>query len=141
MGIDIIDANVGDGTVYRHELCGIADRVLVDAPCSGLGVLRKKPDIKYFRKEEDIDELAEIGYKILENASKYLKAGGTLVYSTCTVDREENEGVTNKFLENHSDFQLVPIEEYRKVNDGFMTLYPHTDGCDGFYICKMKKIR
>lgn len=141
LGIDIICASTSDGTMLREEYRGVADRVLVDAPCSGLGVLRKKPDIKYFRKEEDISELSKTGLSILENASKYLKCGGILVYSTCTIDPCENEDVTKEFLSNHPDFCLEPIKEYNKDNDGCLTLYPHTDGCDGFYICKMKKIR
>lgn len=141
LGIDIIEPSISDGTMPRDEFIGVADRVLVDAPCSGLGVLRKKPDIKYFRKEEDIFELAKTGLSILENASKYLRCGGVLVYSTCTIDCVENEDVTRNFLSNHPDFCLEPIKEYNKDNDGCLTLYPHTDGCDGFYICKMKKIR
>lgn len=141
LGIDIIDAHVGDATVFTKELCGIADRVLVDAPCSGLGVLRKKPDIKYFRNEEDIFALARTGSAILENASQYVKDDGILVYSTCTIDPVENEYVIKQFLDKHDDFKLEPIKQYDKDNDGYLTLYPHKDGCDGFFICKMRKVR
>lgn len=139
LGIDIVYPAVGDGTVFNEKLRNIADRVLVDAPCSGLGVLRKKPDIKYFRKEEDIGCLAEIGARILENAAEYLKPGGLLVYSTCTVEPEENEYAVEAFLKKHCKFSLEPIEEYNKPNNGTLTLYPHTDGCDGFFICKLRK--
>lgn len=139
LGVDIIQPSVGDGTVYNPLLEGVADRILVDAPCSGLGVLRKKPDIKYFRKEEDIAELSAVGAKILENASSYLKSGGVLVYSTCTIEKEENEDVVEAFLKGHNDFELEPVEAYHKENNGMLTLYPHTDGCDGFFIARLRK--
>lgn len=140
LGIDIIEAKTADSTFADSSLYGIADKVLADVPCSGLGILTKKPDIKYFRKEEDIYSLAQTGFEILTNAAKYVKKGGVLVFSTCTTEREENEDVVNKFLSENSDFELVPIKEYKRENPGYLTLFPHTDGCDGFFICKMKKL-
>lgn len=139
LGITIINPSVGDGTVYNESLEGIADRVLADAPCSGLGVLRKKPDIKYFRREEDISELASISRQILDNAGRYLKPGGLLVFSTCTIEPEENEDVVNGFLSEHPEFVLEKIREYKKENSGYFTLYPHKDNSDGFFICKLRK--
>lgn len=139
LGIEIIEAKTADASKADSSLFEIADRVLADVPCSGLGILAKKPDIKYFRKEEDISQLAITGYEILANAAKYVKKGGVLVFSTCTTDREENEDVVEKFLSQNSAFELVPIVEYKRENPGYLTLYPHTDDCDGFFICKMKK--
>lgn len=139
LGIDIIHAQCGNSAEYDSRYEGVADRVLVDAPCSGMGVLRRKPDIKYSRRPEDLEQLAETGYAILENASKYVKDGGVLVYSTCTIEQIENEGVTERFLENHPEFQKVTLDICDRENDGSITLYPDTDGCDGFYICKMQR--
>lgn len=103
------------------------DKVLCDVPCSGLGIIRRKPDIKLGRSE--ISDLYEIQRSILENGSKYLKSGGTLVYSTCTLNKAENEGITDKFLEKEKTF----VKLFEK------TYLPDTDGSDGFYICAMKK--
>lgn len=140
LGIDIIHPMVNDSRILMPDLIDKADRVLVDAPCSGLGILRRKPDIKYFRSIDDISSLAKIGYEILENASKYLKKDGILVYSTCTIEKEENDDVVNKFLQNNKNFAKVAIDCYKKENDGSITLFPNTDNCDGFYICKLKRI-
>lgn len=140
LGIDIIDAQVSDSTINKPELNGTADRVLVDAPCSGLGIIRRKPDIKYARSSEDLYALAQTGYSILENAKKYVKTGGSIIYSTCTIEKCENDDVTDKFLQNNKNFEKQIIAEYDKQNNGSITLYPDTDNCDGFYICKLKKI-
>lgn len=129
LGVDIIFAKLHDATLYDTYCFGKYDKILLDVPCSGLGVIRKKPEIKWTRKEEDIDELIKIQEKILDNCSRYLKPGGTLVYSTCTILKQENEDQINKFLENHKEFKL--IEEKK--------LYPHIDGTDGFYIAKLVK--
>lgn len=138
LGIDIIDARIGDGLVYNENLSEIADRVLVDAPCSGLGIISRKPDIKYLRKEEDIESLADISYNILRNASKYVKKRGTIVFSTCTIDKAENENVIDKFLSENKEFYLDPITEYDSENSGYITLYPSKDN-DGFFICRIKR--
>lgn len=140
LGIDIIYPKANDSRVLVPELVDKADRVLVDAPCSGLGILKRKPDIKYFRSPDDISSLAKIGYEILETSSKYLKKDGILVYSTCTIEKEENDDVINKFLENNKNFEKVTIDCYDKENSGSITLFPNTDFCDGFYICKLKRI-
>ncbi|MBQ7986001.1 MAG: 16S rRNA (cytosine(967)-C(5))-methyltransferase RsmB [Clostridia bacterium] len=140
MGISIIDAKVGDALKLNQELIGKADKVLADVPCSGLGIIRRKPDIKW--NKDEIETLPEIQLKILENASKYLKDGGELVYSTCTILRRENEDVVMRFLEENKDFELLPIELPQKLareNKGYITLYPNIDGTDGFFICKVKR--
>lgn len=127
LGLDIISSQLKDASVLDEALIESADRVLCDVPCSGMGILRRKPDIKWNRKEDD--SFYQIQKKILENASKYLKKGGEIVYSTCSIEKEENEEVTNKFLAENKNFQRL----YEK------TYYPNIDGTDGFYICKMKK--
>lgn len=128
LGIDIIEARIGDGTVTDKALVETADKVLCDVPCSGLGIIRRKPDIKW--NKEDIGGLYAVQRKILENGSRYLKRGGELLYSTCTIDPRENDEVTEKFLKNHSDFEKLFEKTY----------YPHIDNTDGFYICKMRKL-
>lgn len=128
LGITCITAAEKDSTVYDETLAASADRVLCDVPCSGLGVIAKKPDLRH-KAVADIDKLPEVQYRILRNGARYLKAGGTLVYSTCTLNGEENEKVISRFLEEHREFSL----------DGMTTLFPHKDHTDGFFICRMKK--
>ena len=127
-----------DSTVFNPELSDTADYILVDAPCSGLGIIRKKPDIKYARKPEDIKELSGISLKILYNAAKYLKKGGKMVFSTCTTTYEENQAVLFEFLKNQKDFKLTKID-CTILNDGYITLYPHKNDCDGFFISLLTK--
>jgi len=142
MGISIIDARLGDGMELKEELLEKADKALCDVPCSGIGIIRRKPDIKW--NKDDIGALPEIQYKILENASKYLKVGGELVYSTCTIIKRENEDVILKFLEENNNFEFVEIKLPRKLqreNRGYITLYPNIDGTDGFFISKIRRTR
>ena len=121
LGLSIIKTKVSDATVYNEDL-GEFDYILCDAPCSGLGVIRRKPDIKY-KAFDEFDSLCEIQSKILNNAVKYLKKGGKLLYSTCTLRKKENEDIVNAFLNENKDFKC----EYSH------TFMPHTDGTDGFY--------
>ena len=114
------------------------DLIVVDAPCSGLGIIRKKPDIKYQRKQSDISDLSKISSAILNAGAQYVKSGGYLLFSTCTITKEENENVLFDFLETHKEFKLKSIS-CTKDNDGYITLYPHTDDCDGFFISLMTK--
>ena len=139
LGIDIIKASVADSSVNIPDLNGICDRVLVDAPCSGLGIIRRKPDIKYARSIDDLEQLSKISYSILDNAKNYLKKGGIMVFSTCTIEMCENDGVINEFLKNNKNFKKQIIN-CNKQNDGSITLYPDLDMCDGFYICKLIKV-
>lgn len=138
LGINIIETYVGDSTVYNPEFKETADYILVDSPCSGLGIVRKKPDIKYTRKPEDIENLSKISLSILNTSAKYLKSGGTMVFSTCTVIPKENEEVLSRFLDENKNFHLKKID-CSKDNSGYITLYPHTDDCDGFFISLMVK--
>ena len=120
---------------------GVADRVLLDAPCSGLGVLTKKPDIKWKRDIPDILRLAKAQSAMIENAATLVKPGGVLVYSTCTIEPEENEQVVRAFLERHPDFapddarQFVP--ERLVSEDGFIHTFPHLHGMDGTFAARM----
>lgn len=129
LGIDIIEAYQNDATIVNKEYINSADRVLVDAPCSGLGVIHTKPDIKWHREQNDVLELTKIQKSILESAAQYVKSGGYLVYSTCTILKQENENQIIDFLKTHQDFELI-LE--RK-------LLTHIDGGSGFYIAKLKR--
>jgi 16S rRNA (cytosine967-C5)-methyltransferase len=135
LGISIITTKEVDGRAPLEELFGTADRVLCDAPCSGLGVIAKKPDIRY-KKIADIERLPEIQYAILTGASKYVKDGGVLVYSTCTINKRENEDVVLRFLADNPAFRLTEDES---LGGGMKTFLPHKDGCDGFFAAKMIK--
>ena len=127
LGISIIKTAVGDASVYNSNL-GKFDAVLCDVPCSGLGVLRRKPEIKY-KPIEDYSDLEEIQFKILNNSVKYLKSTGRILYSTCTLRKNENENIVNKFLEENKDFIL----SYQH------TFMPHTDNTDGFFCALLLK--
>jgi 16S rRNA (cytosine967-C5)-methyltransferase len=119
------------------------DRVLVDAPCSGLGVLAKKPDAKWRRDVEDLEALTALQLRILSNASSLVKPGGVLVYSTCTTEPEENFDLVNSFLSTHGEFTIDPASQFvdnRLVNaSGFVETYPHRDGMDGSFAIRLKK--
>ena len=127
LGIESVAAKVGDATILQENLVSTADKVLCDVPCSGWGIIRRKPDIKF--SHTDLEELYEIQRKIIRNGAQYVKKGGSLVYSTCTVNKNENEKVISDFLKDNNDFEKV----YEK------TYYPHIDGCDGFFICRLDK--
>lgn len=119
-----------------------ADVVLVDAPCSGLGVLSKKPDIKWKRAPEDIDAMAELQRAILENAATLVKPGGHLVYSTCTIEPAENQDVVVAFLAAHPEFELVPADTVLPssvVEDGYLQTLPHRHGMDGTFGARLRK--
>lgn len=136
LNLDIIEGNVSDALIYREDL-GLADRVLCDVPCSGLGIIRRKPEIKY-KSEEELKSLPEIQYSILTNGAKYVKKGGRLVYSTCALSKDENENVCKKFLSQNNDFKVIrPIPEI--CDEDFITLMPHKNGSDGFFIACFEK--
>jgi len=139
LGILIPKTQAADGRVPKAELIGTADRIICDVPCSGYGVLAKKPELRY--KDPAISaSLPQIQTDILENCSTYLKSGGTLVYSTCTVLGEENEQVVQAFLRRHSEFSLTPFAVGElSCERGMITLYPHIHHTDGFFIAKLTK--
>lgn len=129
LGLSVIHSEVRDASIPNISFDGRYDKILLDVPCSGLGVIRKKPDIKWTRKEEDIKELMKTQEKILDACSAYLKVGGKMVYSTCTILKEENELQVEQFLKRHKEFELVEM----------CNLYPHVDGTDGFFIAVLKR--
>lgn len=133
LGISIINTAVSDASVYNNSL-PMADRILCDVPCSGLGVIRRKPEIKY-RDLDFIDKLNDLQYNIINCAAKYLKNGGILVYSTCSLSKAENQDICDKFILNNPNFSKVPFGG----SDGYRTLFPHIDGTDGFFIAKFVK--
>jgi len=138
LGSKNITAIKADSSNFNPEFYEKADYILADVPCSGLGIIRRKPDIKYVRKEEDIKELSNLALKILNNSAKYLKKGGKMLFSTCTIEKEENEDTLFEFLKQNPDFHLKKIN-CEKENDGYLTLLPHRDNCDGFFISLLKK--
>lgn len=140
LGLSIIDAKTNNAKEFNPDI-PMADRILCDVPCSGLGVIRRKPEIKY-KNPDDFKKLPEIQYSILKTASKYLKVGGTLVYSTCTVSKAENDDVISKFLFENLDFEGVQISSrYKELSDYKATIVPDFFDSDGFFIVKLKKVR
>lgn len=129
LGVSIVKTWPWDATKIDSELVEKADKVIADVPCSGLGVIRRKPEIKYKKNLRELDSLPRKQLEILTVASKYVKLGGIVQYSTCTINKNENEKVVREFLKKNKNFSIV--EEYQ-----FM---PHKDKTDGFYVCKMKK--
>ncbi|MCT4612037.1 MAG: 16S rRNA (cytosine(967)-C(5))-methyltransferase RsmB [Clostridia bacterium] len=134
LGIDIIKAGVKDGTIFDGNLESYADKILLDVPCSGIGIISKRPDIKL--KDGNFDELVEIQKKIIENGIKYLKEDGILVYSTCTLNKKENDENV-KWMIDKFGLELVPFEG---SNEGYMTIIPSKENTDGFFIAKLRKI-
>jgi len=130
LGVTIIETKPWDASVVDPNHVGIADRVLVDAPCSGLGVVRRKPEIKYKKLSGEQNMLPIKQLEILTSSSKYVKSGGTLVYSTCTINDKENRDVISEFLRKNPEFK----------KEKAIQLLPSVDGTDGFFICKMVRI-
>ncbi|MDT9605134.1 16S rRNA (cytosine(967)-C(5))-methyltransferase RsmB [Lactobacillus johnsonii] len=118
---------------------GQFDKILVDAPCSGLGLIRRKPEIRYEKSLNDIKNLAKIQLAILESVSGLLANGGELIYSTCTISYEEDEGVVKQFLKLHPDFELIPVQVGKLSKQEMVRIFPSSDGSDGFFIAKLKK--
>ena len=137
-----IKVKKGDALELNRDYKEKFDYVLSDLPCSGMGIVRRKPEIKY-KKEEEVDKLPEIQLAILKNAAEYVKEGGSLVYSTCTIFKEENMGLVYKFLEENQEFNLEAIEninlESSTLASGYINIYPDEFNMDGFFICKLKK--
>ena len=140
LGVTIIDAMEKDASAPEAALAGKADAVLADVPCSGFGVIRKKPEIRY-KTDEGTAGLPGLQVRILSALSSYVKPGGALLYSTCTVLRRENEDVVNLFLQENSGFSKegFRLPGIGHVESGELTLWPQIHGTDGFYICKLRR--
>lgn len=137
LGINIIKTKLHDATDYVKEYEEKFDKVLLDVPCLGIGVIKRKPDIKWQRNIEDIEEITKIQLEILSKCSKYLKIGGELVYSTCSILKSENQGLINKWLEM-KDYKGIQNKEKYKLIDEEKIL--PDENTDGFFICKIKRI-
>ena len=139
LGITCIETAAVDGRAFREEWAGKFDVVICDVPCSGLGIIRKKPDIRY-KDAQDFSALPEIQRAILETSARYVKRGGLLVYSTCTILPEENEQVTDDFLKAHDEFTYEAFSLPNGVSaPGHLTLWPQRDNTDGFYLSRMRR--
>ena len=137
-----IETVQNDGNVFNSGF-PTADKILCDVPCSGLGVIRKKPEIR-FKKSEEVDKLEDLQYSILCISSRYLKIGGVLVYSTCSLNPNENEKIVEKFLAEHDNFESVRVlSDICRYGDDtdYLTLMPHIHGCDGFFISAVRRIK
>ena len=130
LGINIIKTQVKDATIYDESLNEKFDKILLDVPCLGIGVIKRKPDIKWQRKVEDIKEITKTQATILENCYRYLKKGGSLVYSTCSILKEENEDIISNFLSKQTDFEIAENDVINIFQD---------EEKDGFFICKLHK--
>ena len=142
LGIKSVEPLLLDARETGARFSRQADRVLVDAPCSGLGVLRRKPDARWRRTPEDLVVLARLQREILQSAGKAVKPNGILVYSTCTIERAENEDVVEEFLSQNEDFTLENVGELlplKKRTEKMLQLYPQRDGTDGFFIARMRR--
>ena len=142
LGIHIVKTECQDATIYKEEYKEKFDKILLDVPCLGIGVLKRKPDIKWRRKPEDIEEITQIQQNILETCAKYLKPKGQLVYATCSIFSEENDKIIDKFLEKNTDFTYSKIDipnlekNVEKMNK--IQLYQNEE-TDGFFMCKLQK--
>jgi 16S rRNA (cytosine967-C5)-methyltransferase len=137
-GVSIVEPTVGDALTFAPE--SPADLVLVDAPCSGLGTMSKKPDIKWRRTMEDVRSMARFQTAILDHAATLVKVGGTLVYSTCTTEPEENTMVIQEFLDRHPNFVLDDAAKFvdpSVVTDGMVQTLPHKHRCDGAFAARL----
>lgn len=151
LGITNIQVNVNDATIYKEKYKEKFDKILLDVPCLGIGVLKRKPDIKWQKEEKDIEEIAKTQKEILQTCSQYLKKGGKLVYSTCSILKEENENIIEEFLKNNKKFEIekINLQENNKIKDKeFFKKYQKQDKyfkiyqnkhTDGFFICKLTK--
>ena len=143
LGFDNIYPEHRDATEFASHWEAQMDVVIADVPCSGYGIIRKKPDIRY-KLPSTMEELPALQMQILENQARYVKVGGTLLYSTCTLAYRENEGVVEEFLQTHPEFKLVPLplpENITQTREGMLRLIPGEYDTDGFFICRMRRER
>ena len=147
LGIKIVKTRAGDAARSLPFPEGIEfDRILADVPCSGFGTLQRNPDLKWKRGEEDIHRLSRLQSSILENASRYLKKGGILAYSTCTVFREENEAVVERFLTGHPEYRpdrndtILPEKFSSFIENGYFKTFPLREGMDGFFAARLVRV-
>ena len=142
LGLDIIHANLLDGKERKAELLNSFDLVIADVPCSGLGIIRKKPDIRY-KDPKPLENLPRVQAAILDNVADYVRPGGVLLYATCTLLERENEGGVRAFLDKQRDFTLEGFQvsgPFLDTDTGMLTCWPHRHGTDGFFFAKLRRI-
>ena len=140
LDITCIEPLLNDATVERSEWLGAFDRVLVDAPCSGMGVLRRRAEARWRKQRKDLKLFPPLQLAILEQAAKYVKEGGRMVYSTCTIEQSENHYLVEEFLAKHSEWQRAPFVHPRTGEEvAELQLLPQVDEIDGFYICVLER--
>ena len=136
LGISIIDTKVKDASIFDPNYVEKFDKILLDVPCLGIGVIKRKPDIKWQKQEKDIEEIKKILRRILDTCSKYLKKQGIIIYSTCSIFKEENDKIIMEFLDKNKNFKIEKINE----KNSFLNIYPNNIQ-DGFFIAKITKKR
>lgn len=140
LGVKNIKTLVADATRLPVECHQAFDYILLDAPCSGLGVLNRRADLRWRIRKSSLAEIEALQATLLDAAVSYLKKGGTMVYSTCTLNKSENEHQIKLFLEKHPDFELIPFEYAdEQCKEGYKTIYPFADQSDGFFIAKLER--
>lgn len=137
LGIDIIKTMKWDATELNENFIEKFDKILLDVPCMGIGVIKRKPDIKWKRKQENLNKICKIQLKILQTCSQYLKKDGELVYSTCSILKKENEDIVKKFL-NQSNFEIKTEKNGDTKKNMIYSILPSKEE-DGFFICKLKR--
>jgi len=141
LSLSSVRVKTGDAASFRHNR--LADRVLLDAPCSGFGVLGRKSDIRWSKSESDIDQLVELQTSLIEHAASLVAPGGILVYSTCTIDRAENEDIVNSFLKRHPEFSVAPLPDSIgaavRTPEGFLRTWPHKHRIGGAFGAALRK--
>ena len=144
LGISNIEIKEQDATINNSSFNDKFDIVICDVPCSGIGVIKNKPEIKYKITNSHVEDIARLQYKILENSRNYVKQGGILMYSTCTIDKRENIKNIEKFLKENKDFSLDNITLNNSIvkskENGVLEILPDEYSCDGFFIAKLKKM-
>lgn len=146
LGIDIVKTELYNAKDLDETLVNKVDRVMLDVPCSGFGVLRRKPDLRWKKSSDNFEELSKLQLQILETASKYVKPQGVLVYSTCTINKSENIDVVHKFLESNDDYYLEDLTAFlpekldsQTKSKGYVEIFPHIHGIDGFFIARLRR--
>ena len=143
LGIENVTLSEMDATKLDVSLIGIADKVLIDVPCSGIGIIKRKPEIKWNKNRNELKEIVKIQREIMETSWQYVKNGGTIVYSTCTLNKEENESNIEWFLNKHKNAKLEEVfigkGDNLIYNNGMLTVLPN-EYMDGFFMAKLKKI-
>ncbi len=145
LGLRSVECVLNDATLTNEKFLNIADKVILDVPCSGIGVINKKPEIKWFKNSSGLEEIINVQRRIIHISSSYIKRNGVLVYTTCTLNRDENENIIKEFLNEHREFKIEDIDEnvfsgldFEKKS-GMITLFP-SDLNSGFFINKLRRI-